>query len=245
MTDDEPPRHAREFSLDGLTVLPFGDAAIVILLGDVITIEAHHRVQTVTQILESAAPKGMVECIPAFTTVTVVYDYLAISYDAFAQDVRRLLASRSDARIVRTSRLFEIPVCYGGELGPDLDFVASHNGLTAAEVITLHTQEDYLVYMIGFAPGFAYLGGMSDRIATPRRSSPRNKIPRGSVAIADRQTGVYPIETPGGWQLIGRTPLAFFRPDQKQPSLLQTGDRVRFESVDREHFDELARAAAP
>ena len=127
-------------------------------------------------------------------------------------------------------------MCYGGEYGPDLEEVARHNGLSVDEVIALHSGGEYLVYMIGFAPGFPYLGGMSERIAMPRRSSPRAQIPVGSVGIAGMQTGVYPIETPGGWQLIGRTPLALFRPEENPPSLLQAGNKVRFRPISADEF---------
>jgi inhibitor of KinA len=139
----------------------------------------------------------------------------------------------------------DIPVCYGGDYGPDLDAVSFHTGLSTEEVVAIHGEPDYLVYMIGFAPGFPYLGGMSERLASPRRESPRAKIPPGSVGIAGSQTGVYPIETPGGWQLIGRTPLRLFRPERDEPSLLRTGDRVRFHAIERaEYRDLLERDAA-
>jgi inhibitor of KinA len=130
-----------------------------------------------------------------------------------------------------------VPVCYGGEFGPDLEFVAKHNGLTEQEVIQIHSSGEYLVYMIGFAPGFPYLGGMSEKIAAPRRTSPRLKIPIGTVGIAGLQTGVYPIETPGGWQLIGRSPEQLFRPHANPPSLLQAGNLVRFQPISRDEYD--------
>jgi inhibitor of KinA len=138
----------------------------------------------------------------------------------------------------------EIPVCYGGEFGADLDFVAKHANLTPGEVIEIHSAADYLVHMIGFAPGFPYLGGMSSKIAAPRRSSPRLKVPAGSVGIAGEQTGIYPLETPGGWQLIGRTPLALFRPEQDPPTLLQPGDIVRFRPITPQQFRELKEQPA-
>jgi inhibitor of KinA len=127
-------------------------------------------------------------------------------------------------------------VCYGGELGPDLEFVAEHNKLSAEEVIGIHSASVYLVYMIGFAPGFPYIGGMSGKIAAPRRSSPRLKIPAGSVGIAGSQTGIYPIETPGGWQLIGQTPLKLFQPESKSPSLLKAGDVIQFKPISYNQF---------
>lgn len=137
---------------------------------------------------------------------------------------------------IETQRTIEIPVCYGGDFGPDLGFVAAHCGLSEEEIIAIHSSGDYLVYMIGFAPGFPYLGGMPERIAAPRHRTPRTVIPRGSVGIAGGQTGVYPIATPGGWQLIGRTPLELFRPESEYPSLLRAGDKVRFKPITREQY---------
>ncbi|MBX6395501.1 MAG: 5-oxoprolinase subunit PxpB, partial [Alicyclobacillaceae bacterium] len=133
-------------------------------------------------------------------------------------------------------RLVEIPVCYGGEFGPDLAYVADYHGLTPERVIEIHSSTEYRVYMIGFAPGFPYLGGLSPELATPRKTSPRLTIPAGSVGIAGNQTGVYSVSTPGGWQIIGRTPLVLFRPDLHPPSLLKAGDRVRFYPISREEF---------
>jgi inhibitor of KinA len=136
-------------------------------------------------------------------------------------------------------RPIEIPVCYGGEFGVDLQFVAEHNGMTADEVVAIHCGATYRVHMLGFAPGFPYLGGMSERIATPRRNTPRLKVAAGSVGIAGPQTGVYPLETPGGWQIIGRTPLALFRPAENPPTLLSPGDFVRFRPITSEEFTAL------
>jgi inhibitor of KinA len=139
-------------------------------------------------------------------------------------------------------RLLEIPVCYGEELGPDLQNVAAMHGITSEQVIQLHTSTTYLVYFLGFVPGFAYLGELPEALVTPRHATPRRKVPAGSVGIAGNQTGVYPCETPGGWRLLGRTPLAMFRPEQDGLSLLSIGDRVRFKAISREKFAELANA---
>ena len=135
------------------------------------------------------------------------------------------------ARRTNASRVVEIPVCYGGQYGPDLAFVAQHNGLTEEEVIALHVSGEYYIYMLGFAPGFPYLGGLPERIAAPRHEVPRASVPAGSVGIAGNQTGIYPVSTPGGWQLIGCTPLVLFRPSENPPSLLLPGDTVRFRAI--------------
>lgn len=223
-------------SVSSVDLMPLGDTAVVVQFGRTINPETHRKVKNLATYLERHPFCGMVEYIPAFTTVTVFYDPLRLPYQTVCRKLEQIVAELGDAADSRP-RIVEIPVCYGGELGPDLEFVADHNGLTPDEVIAIHSGGEYLVYMIGFAPGFPYLGGLSDRIAAPRRPSPRLAIPAGSVGIAGMQTGVYPIETPGGWQLIGRTPLALFRPDEDPPSLLQAGDIVRFRPISREEFD--------
>jgi inhibitor of KinA len=226
-------------------LFPLGDCALVIDLGNEIGEATHARVRAVVRLLESEAPKGMVEYIPAFTNVTVIYDPYTTTHHGFSKRMRALLQRGAHSDEALDARLVEIPVCYGGGFGPDLDFVASSNQLDAQEVIAIHAEPDYLVYMIGFVPGFPYLGGMSDRIAAPRRESPRHKIPAGSVGIAGRQTGIYSIESPGGWQLIGRTPLRLFRPDDEEPSLLRAGDRVRFKAISRDQYGEMKGRRSP
>src|SRR5204863_3793292 len=161
------------------------------------------------------------------TTLAIYYDPLQTTAPELTKQIRGLAVDDNRSN-QDDQRVIEIPVCYGGEFGSDLGFVAKNASLTTQEVIELHSAADYLVHMIGFAPGFPYLGGMSPKIAVPRRSTPRLKIPAGSVGIAGDQTGIYPLETPGGWQLIGRTPLPLFRPEQVPPTLLQAGDVVRF-----------------
>ena len=221
--------------MKNVQITPLGDSAILVQVGTEITEETFQRVSALAGCLETWPVPGLVEFVPAFTTVTVYYDLVKASYAQVVAHLEQLL----DALPLEGSdkaKVVEIPVCYGGEHGPDLEEVARHNGLTADEVIAQHSGGEYLVYMIGFAPGFPYLGGMSARIAMPRRSSPRMQIPAGSVGIAGMQTGVYPIETPGGWQLIGRTPLALFRPGENPPSLLQAGNQVRFRPITADEF---------
>ncbi|MFN0021326.1 MAG: 5-oxoprolinase subunit PxpB [Pirellulaceae bacterium] len=219
------------------------DRAIVVHLGDQIDPPIFRAIRSLTKKLESLPPTGVIEFVPAFTTIAVYYDPLRISEAELCSTISDLattlaLTDEFEPRVV------EIPVCYGGEYGPDLEFVAEQAGLTPNEVVRIHSEGEYLVHMIGFAPGFPYLGGMSQQIAAPRRSSPRLKIPAGSVGIAGDQTGIYPLETPGGWQLIGRTPLALFRPDQDPPTLLQAGDIVRFLSISPDEFRQLSEHPA-
>jgi inhibitor of KinA len=233
-------------------IVPLGDSAIVVQLGDAIDLGTHKRVRQLSDYLESHPFTGMIEYVPAFTTVAIYFEGWTLlnahSDEAAGEDelctfsiaaalVKKILMQLEDAA-VEQARIVNIPVCYGGELGPDLEAVAAYHGLSKEEVIDIHTSADYLVYMLGFAPGFAYLGGLSERIATPRQQTPRLTIPAGTVGIAGGQTGVYPIATPGGWQLIGKTPISMFLPQQNPPTLLKAGDIVRFNPISRSEFDQ-------
>jgi inhibitor of KinA len=211
-----------------------GDSAVTISLGDSISEEIHARVRALCARLDAKPPVGMVEYVPAYTTVTVFFDPL---HRAATRTAIASLVDDLDSVSTATPRTVDIPVCYGGDLGPDLEMVAEQAKLSPDEVVAIHTAGDYLVYMIGFAPGFPYLGGMDPRIAAPRRAAPRLTVPVGTVGIAGTQTGVYPLATPGGWQLIGRTPLALFRPLEDPPTLLRLGDRVRFRAIDRAEYE--------
>ena len=216
-------------------LFPLGDAAIVLEFGDRISPVTHRAIQAVSTYLEREPFGGLRELVPAFTTLTVYYDPWLVSaaghpqpYEWVAETVRQLLPAALAATVDATTTAVESPVCYGGVFGPDLATVAAHTNLTPEEVITLHAAPDYLVHMIGFAPGFPYLGGLNARLATPRKAQPRPLVPAGTVGIAGPQTGIYSLSTPGGWQLIGRTPLRLFNPAWAQPSLLQAGQHLRF-----------------
>ncbi|RNI30405.1 5-oxoprolinase subunit PxpB [Rufibacter immobilis] len=229
--------------MSSVKIYPLGDAAIVLQLGEEIAPEVHERVKAVARYLEQHPFTGLVEYVPAFTTVTVYYDPWLVSqkgelapYAEVERHLRQMLSQLPASAATAPAQIKEIPVVYGGDFGPDLAFVAQHTGLHPQEVIALHTQPQYLVYMIGFAPGFPYLGGMDPRIAAPRKQVPRKVIPAGAVGIAGQQTGVYPLETPGGWQLIGRTPLTLFDPQRESPSLLNMGDLVRFVPITEREF---------
>jgi KipI family sensor histidine kinase inhibitor len=165
----------------------------------------------------------------------VQYDPLKIGYDDVVSKLVELEKNLSEI-IIPSPNVIEIPVCYGGEYGEDLSNVSSHNNITDDEVVKIHTSKEYLIYMIGFTPGFPYLGGMDERIATPRLSKPRIKIVGGSVGIAGAQTGVYPVDSPGGWQIIGRTPLKLYDALREKPILLKTGDYIKFTSISKEEF---------
>ena len=220
---------------------PLGDQAVTITLGNAIDEPTHRRVRAVVARLDRDKPAGMIDRVAAFASVTVHYDPAVVGgdspYDRFVATLGELLAAVEDEALA-PARVVEIPVSYGGELGPDLADVAGRHGLTEDDVIGIHTGGDYLVYMVGFMPGFAYLGGLDPRIATPRRSSPRKAVPAGAVGIGGQQTGVYSMVSPGGWNLIGRTPRAVFDITRAEPSLLTAGDRVRFRPISRTEFDD-------
>ncbi|WP_026236207.1 5-oxoprolinase subunit PxpB [Pontibacter roseus] len=224
---------------------PLGDAAITVQFGDSIDSDTHNKVRIFSAYLDRHPFPGLVEQVPAFTTVTVYYDPWVVSekglynpYARLTEQLQRMLQLARESRKKPKPRVVEIPVCYGGHFGPDLEYVARRNKLKPQEVIACHARSKYLVYMIGFAPGFPYMGGLSKKIATPRKDTPRPHIPAGSVGIGGNQTGIYPIETPGGWQLIGRTPLTLFDPNRAHPSLLQAGDQVRFVPISEEEFQQ-------
>lgn len=225
------------------TLSPLGDYAIVIEVGEEINTSSEQKVREIVSHLEVESPSWLVEYIPAYTTVTLVYEIQTFlreesPYEAVCERIRELLSGVEETAAVR-QKTVRIPVLYGGEYGPDLDFVAKHNGLTVDEVIAIHTSGHYTVHMIGFAPGFPFIGGMSEQIGAPRRKTPRLKIPARSVGIAGVQTGVYPIETPGGWQLIGRTPLELFLPLEDPPSLLAAGDKITFYEITSDEYEDL------
>lgn len=235
--------------IEDTRIFPFGDTAIVIEFGQSIAIKTHKRVKALVDYLAVHPFPGMIECILAYTNVTVFYNPLIVreqlggsdssknAYRRVKEELEKVIDSLGE-QLVSNARIIKIPVCYEGEFAPDLAFVAKHNNLSEAEVIEIHTSGEYLVYMIGFAPGFPFLGGMPLEIATPRRSSPRLAIPAGSVGIAGQQTGVYPIETPGGWQLIGRTPSILFQVTNDPPTLLMAGDLVKFYPISTAEYKE-------
>lgn len=185
--------------------------------------------------------RGVRDVVPTFRSVCVYFDPLVTDVEALAATMRRA-ATLAGERASSEGRQIEIPVCYGGEFGPDLDDVAAFGRMERNDVIRAHTAVDYRVFMLGFVPGFAYMGIVDPRIAAPRRPSPRARVAAGSVGIAGEQTGVYPQETPGGWNIIGRTPLNMLTGDVHGPTLIRPGDLVTFRAIDRGVFDEMAAA---
>jgi len=220
-------------------VFPCGDTAVTIQIGNEISEAVNREVVAVLEALSAAKIDGIRELVPSYTAVCVHYDPLVLPYEKLLE---QFSAIRIDANCVQEDHrpVVKIPVCYGGEYGPDLSFVAEHNGLTPDEVIRRHSQGTYLVYMLGFLPGFAYMGGMDESIACPRLTSPRTKIPAGSVGIAGSQTGVYPLSSPGGWQLIGRTPVQMFAMEGETARFaLAAGDHVQFVPITEEEYKRM------
>ena len=221
-------------------IYPCGDCAVTMQIGAEISEQVNRDVVCALNSLRRAAIVGVVELVPTYTSICIHYDPAVLSYEALLCQLKQLRIDYSEDYTSRSGRVIEIPVCYGGEYGPDLAFVAQHNGLTPEEVIKRHSEGEYLVYMLGFLPGFAYMGGMDASIACPRLESPRTKIPAGSVGIAGSQTGIYPLSSPGGWQLIGRTPLKMFAiHGDKTRFALSAGDRVRFVPITEELYREM------
>ena len=214
---------------------PASDQSLLIYFGDRITLEANQHVRKLLALLVSEPVPGIRNLHPAYCSLLVDFDALKLSHSELEEILRGYLDRLEDVPLAK-QREIEIPTCYGGEFGPDLNDVAALHGLTPAQAIELHASVTYLVYFLGFVPGFAYLGELPEGLATPRLDAPRRSVPAGSVGIAGNQTGVYPFATPGGWRLIGRTPIAMFRPDRTNMSLLSIGDRVRFTPISGARF---------
>lgn len=203
---------------------PLGDAALVCDLPAPATLAQQQRIWALAA--EVLAWPGVGEALPGMNNLTLTFDPTAVAFEELA--ARVLEAWPGLSAHAAEGRRIEIPVAYGGEHGPDLADVAAHTGLSAAEVVRRHSGGDYVVYLLGFLPGFAFMGGLPPELATPRRAEPRTAVPARSVGIGGEQTGIYPLVSPGGWQLIGRTPLELFDPSAASPTLLRPGDRVRF-----------------
>lgn len=215
-----------------------GDRGVLVEYGDKIDPAINRRVRVMAVALAQAEPAGVVEVIPTYRSLLISYDPGLITPPGIDRLLADLEGRLADIEIP-PPRTVDIPVCYGGELGPDLDFVAEHAGLSPDEVIELHAAPAYQIYMIGFTPGFPFLGGLDERLATPRLATPRKKVPAGSVGIANNQTGMYPVQSPGGWQLIGRTPLKLFDPDRAEPFLYRAGDLIKYRPIPLEEYKNL------
>lgn len=217
-----------------------GDRALFIELGDSIEPELGKRVRLLFFTVKNARIKGIMDVTPTYASLLINYDPLIISYQELQSELESIENKASlDTEFIKPL-ITKIPTVYGNGFGPDLEYVSKHNGLSPAEVVQIHSGTKYLIYMLGFTPGFAYLGGMSPKIATPRLKTPRSSIPAGSVGIAGNQTGIYPLESPAGWQLIGRTPLKLFDQHREPPVLLRAGDFLTFVSVNPDEYARIS-----
>lgn len=221
------------------TISPVGDCAISIDFGQVIDPKINRHIRQTIERIQALQLDGIIELVPTYCALLVQYDAMLYSYADMCHIIEPTFSESVTDNNNDKVTVIEIPTMYGGEFGPDLGFVASHNNLSEEEVIAIHSGTDYLVYMLGFIPGFTYLGGMDPRIATPRLSSPRTLIPAGSVGIAGEQTGTYPSDSPGGWQIIGRTPVTMYDMSKEQAALLSAGDYVRYVPIDEQEYNRI------
>ena len=218
------------------------DQSLLVAFGETIEPGIHRNVVKLLRLLQAEPIEGIRNLHPAYGSLLIKFDPLKLGHAEVRTRIRSYLARLEEAPLP-APRQIEIPVCYGGEFGPDLEDVAAMHGITSGQAVELHCSVKYLVYFFGFVPGFGYLGGLPGALATPRLGTPRAKVPQGSVGIGGKQTGVYPLETPGGWRLIGRTPLTMFRRDEGMAgegmNLLRIGDQVRFRPIAKEQFAEF------
>jgi KipI family sensor histidine kinase inhibitor len=238
-----------------MQIIPLGDSALIVRLRDRFDDapeETLNEVLGAVQLLRSAAIPGVIELAPAYTSIALFFDPLRVAKaaqgnplsDWLSERINAVVAAGADRGRRRKAKRsgttpIEIPVCYDAEFAPDLEDVARHAQISTREVIDLHASSEYRVACVGFVPGFPFLAGLPNKLTTPRRPAPRKEIPPGSVGIGGAQTGIYPLRSPGGWNLIGRTPLCLFDPEKTPPTLLRAGDRVRFRAITREEFDSL------
>ena len=226
--------------MNEIKIYTAGDSSVLIEFGQEISPEINAQITALVRLIKAQHIEGVTDMIPAFVSLLINYDPRVVSYAGLRARLEKLLKLEISGE-TSESRIFEIPVCYGGEYGPDLQNIADHAGLTPDEVIKIHSAKDYLIYMLGFLPGFSYLGGLDDRIHTPRLANPRIRIPAGSVGIGGSQTGIYPLDSPGGWQLLGMTPVKTYDPEREVPILFEAGDYIRFVPVSEEEYQEIKK----
>ncbi|GAA0437139.1 MAG: 5-oxoprolinase subunit PxpB [Bacillota bacterium] len=216
-----------------------GDNALKLLLGGEVSERMNKTIRSICKKLSVASILGVVEWVPAYNSITIYYQPICISFQRLKQKVNQLINEPIEHDDV-TVRIFHVPVVYGDKYGPDLQRVANFNHLSIEKVKFYHQQPEYLIYMLGFLPGFPYLGGLHDQLVTPRLDIPRPYVEAGSVGIASRQTGIYPVQSPGGWNIIGKTPVKLFHPDfQQNAFLFEAGDRIKFFSISHQEYDDI------
>jgi len=229
-------------------IIHCGDHALTVELGETLDYNTHLQVMDLFQRLLISGIRGVKDIIPAYTSVTIVYDIAIVksyasgtAYQSVKKQIEEIIKD-VDGKQVEESRHITIPVCYDISLGIDLENMSAEKSMSIDNIINLHTQQLYDVYLVGFLPGFAYMGIVDERIATPRLSKPRMQVPAGSVGIAGNQTGIYPLDSPGGWNIIGQTPLQMFDVNREDPCLLKPGDKIQFKSIGLDEFNKLTTA---
>jgi len=227
---------------ESVRYLPFGDSALIVEFGDVISLEINRKVVALNEAILKAEIQEVEELVPTYRSLLVRYNPLKTSYEQVVFRIKGIEKMLEGSPAEVKGRKIIIPVVYGKEYGPDLTYVAQNHGLVEEQVIKLHSEKEYRVYMIGFVAGFPYLGEVADEIATPRLETPRLKVPAGSVGIAEKQAGIYPCEAPGGWRIIGKTPLKLFNPMQQPPALVKPGDTVKFKPISEKEFKIIEEA---
>ncbi len=218
-----------------IKIVPEGDSSILVVFDQTICPEVNQKIAAAAKLIKAQQISGIIDMIPTYCSLLINYNPLVISYESLRDRVDSIVRMESRTEGGR-KKVWKIPVVYGGAYGPDLETIAEHAGLSQEEVINIHTSQDYLIYMLGFLPGFTYLGGLDKRIHTPRLAAPRVRIPAGSVGIGGSQTGIYPMDSPGGWQLMGMTPVKTYDAAREVPILVEAGDYIRFVPVSEEEY---------
>lgn len=216
-----------------------GDCGLLVEYGDAIDPAVNQKVRSMAIVMQNQMPGGVIEIIPSYRSILIYYNPLITNPSILKETLTDLESSLAEIEIP-PPKVVEIPVCYGGECGPDIEHVAEYHHLKVQQVIDLHSEPEYLIYMFGFTPGFPMLGGLPEVLHTPRLKRPRTRVPKGSVGIGNSQTGIYPIASPGGWQLIGRSPITLFAPARSNPSLCQAGDHIRFKPISIDDYQRLS-----
>lgn len=226
--------------MEDIKILTAGDSSLLVQMTQEIRPDINGKLSALVKLIKEQKVEGVIDTIPAFCSLLINYNPRVVSYGELKKRIESMI--KVDVTLgEHHKKVFEIPVCYGGEYGPDLSTIAKHGGISEKKVIEIHSGKDYLIYMLGFLPGFTYLGGLDERIHTPRLPNPRLRIPAGSVGIGGSQTGIYPMDSPGGWQLMGKTPIKTYDPGRAKPILMEAGDYIRFVPIEEKEFLEIQK----